>query len=96
MTAGAACLPSLAPPPGDQNPRKEPIHDQHPSNLAAVQSRPGRGHRPHRRRDRRPGRQPGRRPARVELEEAVHLAFVRQPGADAELQAEAELEAAAS
>ena len=32
----------------------------------------------------------------AELEEAVHLAYLRHPGADAELQAEAELEAAAS
>jgi ABC-type transport system involved in cytochrome bd biosynthesis fused ATPase/permease subunit len=32
----------------------------------------------------------------AELEEAAHLAYLRQPGADAELQAEAELEAAAS
>jgi hypothetical protein len=32
----------------------------------------------------------------AELEEAVHLAYLGQPGADAELQAEAELEAAAS
>lgn len=29
----------------------------------------------------------------AELEEAVHLAYLEQPGADAELQAEAELEA---
>lgn len=32
----------------------------------------------------------------AELEEAIHLAYLHQPGADAELQAEAELEAAAS
>lgn len=30
----------------------------------------------------------------AELEETVHLAYLEQPGADAELQAEAELEAA--
>jgi hypothetical protein len=30
----------------------------------------------------------------AQLEEAVHHAYLRQPGADAELQAEAELEAA--
>ncbi len=29
----------------------------------------------------------------AELEEAVHLGYLRRPGADAELQAEAELEA---
>jgi hypothetical protein len=32
----------------------------------------------------------------AELEQAVHQAYLRRPGADAELQAEAELEAAAS
>lgn len=31
----------------------------------------------------------------AELEEAMHLAYLKQPGADAELQAEAELEAGA-
>lgn len=31
----------------------------------------------------------------AQLEEAVHLAYLEQPGADAELQAEAELEACA-
>jgi hypothetical protein len=31
----------------------------------------------------------------AELEETVHRAYLRQPGADAELQAEAELEAGA-
>jgi hypothetical protein len=32
----------------------------------------------------------------AELEQAVHWRYLRRPGADAELQAEAELEAAAS
>lgn len=41
------------------------------------------------------GANPAARQSAAELEEAVHLAYVRSPGADAELQHEAELEACA-
>ena len=41
-----------------------------------------------------PGMSPADRERAAELEEKIHAAYLRRPGADAELQAEAELEAA--
>jgi hypothetical protein len=43
----------------------------------------------------RPDASPATRQAVAELEEGVHAAYLRRPGADAELQREAELEACA-
>jgi hypothetical protein len=42
-----------------------------------------------------PGATPAEREHAAEMEQAIHLLYLQRPGADAELQAEAEMEASA-